>query len=176
MDIKKWMRKTSEDFYSINAVAAWIGCIIITAIILLVFVDVCGRYLLNKPLQGSYELVEQAMCVLAGFAIMYTAAKGGHVAIDVIRFSRRTQGIMQRVFSLLGSGISVALAYRVCLCAVDQVKKGETTDVLRVPLAPFTFMLAVPLFLCGLTLLIQTFHAEASEETKEGKERGINEP
>ncbi len=176
MDIKKWMRKAPGSFYSMKVFTAWIGIILITAIILLVFVDVCGRYFLNKPLHGSYELVEQGMCVLAGFAIMFTAAKGGHVAIDVIPFSRRTQGIMQRVFSLLGSGISVALAYRVCLVAVDQVKRQATSDDLRMALAPFTFMLAVPLFLCGLTLLIQAFHPEASEESKEGKEPGINEP
>ncbi|NTV06929.1 MAG: hypothetical protein HGA59_10595 [Chlorobiaceae bacterium] len=57
MDIKNWTGKTSKGFYSITEVAAWIGYITTAGIVLIVLVDVCGRYLLNKPLIGSYELV-----------------------------------------------------------------------------------------------------------------------
>ncbi len=172
MDIKNWTRKTSKGFYSITEVAAWIGCIATSGIVLIVFVDVCGRYFLNKPLPGAYELVELGMTILAGFAIMYAAVKRGHVAIDLIasRFSRRTQVIMQSIFSLLGFGTSVLLAYRVCLFAVGELKTRRTVSVLEIGTAGFTFIFAVGLFLCGLTLLIQTFHPVVSDETVEVKE------
>lgn len=172
MNIENWTRKTSKGFYSITEVGAWIGAIVTAGITLLVFVDVCGRYFLRKPVPGSYELVEQGMVVLGGFAIMYAALKGGHVAIDLIfsRFSRRTQMIMQSIFSFIGFGTSVVMAYQVYLLGLYRLERGQTTVSLGIIKAPFMFILAAALFLCGLTLLIQTFRPVASDETMEVKE------
>lgn len=172
MDIKNWTRKTSKGFDSITEVVAWIGCIVTAGIVLIVFVDVCGRYFLNTPLRGAYELVEQSMGVLAGSAIMYAAVKRGHVALDLIvsRFSRRTWAMMQSIFSLLGFGTSVVLAYQVYLLALAELKHTVTTSILCISTAPFTFILAVAVFLSSLILLIQSFHPVASEETMEGGE------
>ncbi len=172
MDIKNWTRKTSKGFYSITEVAAWTAYIAAVGIVLFVFVDVCGRYFLNKPLRGSNELVEQSMAILGGFAIMYAAVKRGHVAIDLIasRFSRRTRVIMQSIFLFVGFGTSVVLAYQVYLRALWRLQFSEVTQVLRIGTAAFAFILAVALFLCGLTLLIQAFHPWVSEETMEKKE------
>ncbi len=166
MDIGNWMRKTSKGFYSMTNVAVWIGCVALTAIILIVFVDVLGRYFLNKPLPGSYELVEQLMGVLAGFAIMYAAVKRGHVALDLIvsRFSRRTQAIMGSIFSLLGFGTWAVLAYKVYQHALKALETGITTDVLPIKLRQILLTLAVGTFLCSLILLIQAFRPEFPEE------------
>ncbi len=172
MDIKHWTRKTSRGFYSITEVAAWMGCVAIAGIVLLVFADVCGRYFLNRPVLGSYELVEQTMAIVGGSAIMYAAVKRGHVAIDLLtaRFPRHTQAIMQSIYSLLGFGAWAALDYVVYMRMLAALESSETVSVLLIKTAPFLLILAVAVFLCSLTLLIQAFHPVASEETMEGKE------
>jgi TRAP-type C4-dicarboxylate transport system permease small subunit len=179
MNIKNRMWTVFKGFYRVTEVGAWVGYITIACIALIVFVDVCGRYLLNKPLLGSYSLVEGAMVILGGAAIMYTTVERGHVAIDVLaaKFPERTQMIMQRIFSLLGFGVWGMVVYGVYLYALSLVKSAETMMSLpQVSWAPFVFILAAGLFLCSLTLLIQTFHPKVPEETMGKKEEMVNEP
>ena len=178
MSMKNWMKTVLKGFYRITEVGAWIGYITIAFITLIVFVDVCGRYLLNKPLVGTNDLVEAAMVILGGLAIMYTAAERGHIAIDLLsaKFTARTQKIMQRIFSLLGFGAWSTVAYGVYLIALSVMKSSQTMLSLEVSLAPFEFILAAGLFLCSLTLLIQTFHPKVPEETMGKEEEIVNEP
>jgi len=100
MDIGNWIRTVFRGFYSVSTVvAAWIGHILVVVITLIVFVNVCGRYLLKSPLTGTYEIVEEAMVILGGLAIMYATVKKGHVAVDMLaaKFSGRAQIIMQSI-------------------------------------------------------------------------------
>jgi len=180
MSIKNWMWTVFKGFYRVTKLGAWVGYITIACITLIVFVDVCGRYLLNKPLLGSYALVEGAMVILGGAAIMYAAVERGHVAIDILaaKFPEFTQKMaMQRIFSLLGFGVWGMVVYGVYLYALSLVKSAETMMSLpQVRWAPFVFILAAGLFLCSLTLLIQTFHPKVPEETMGKKEEMVNEP
>jgi len=170
--------RTWTVFKAITEVGAWIGYITIAFITLIVFVDVCGRYLLNKPLVGTNDLVEGAMVILGGFAIMYTAVERGHMAVDIIsaKFTARTQIIMQRIFSLLGFVAWSVVAYGVYLMALAMKKSSETMLSLELSVAPFMFTLAAGLFLCSLTLLIQIFRPKVPEETMGKEEETVNEP
>ncbi len=160
-------RTVLKGFNSATEALFWLGCVALVGIVLLVFADICGRYFLTMPVQGSIELVEQAMAIVGGSAIMYAAVKRGHVAVDVLlaRFSRHTQMIMQRIFSLLGFGTWALLAYRVYMDTLEVIKISQTTDVLHISIAPFMLILMLAVFLSSLALLIQTFHPVASEET-----------
>jgi TRAP-type C4-dicarboxylate transport system permease small subunit len=142
---------------------------------LIVFVNVCGRYLLKIPLPGTYEIVEETMVILGGLTIMYCTVKRGHVAIDILaaKFSKRIQIIMQTVFSLLGFGIWGAVAYGVYLHALSVMKLSRSlASFPQVRVAPFLFVLAAGLFLCSLTFLIQAFHPKGAEGNH--GEQGVN--
>lgn len=166
-------------FYSAMGVLVWIGYIGLAAIVLVVFVDVCGRYLLNKPLTGAYELVELSMTLFGGFAILYTTVKREHVGVDflVVRFPRRTRTALQRIGSLVGLGAWAVLTYWAYLRAMELFRSpyGEITSSLHIPIAPFMLILAVATFLGCLALLIQFFHPFVSEETQEKRKKGPDE-
>ena len=170
MRILNWTRKISRGLYLVNEFGSWIGYVALAGIVLIVFADVFGRYFLNRPLLGSNELVNEGMCILAGFAIMYTTLKRGHVSLDLIlnRFPKSAQMIMQRIFSLIGFGVAGSLAYGVYLLAMRYMKRGATTEILGISTIPFTLLFAAALFLSSLTLLLQTFQTRASDETSEG--------
>jgi TRAP-type C4-dicarboxylate transport system permease small subunit len=160
IDMVNLIRKTSKVVYSVSEVFAWVGYIAIIVIILMVFIDVCGRYFFNSPLRGCFELVEQIMICLGGFAIMYAAVKKGHVAVEVIliRFSKRIQAVLNSVFSLVGFGTSIIMAYYVCQYGLRQLKPyAQTTDILGVYTSPFHFSLAAAMGLCSLVFLVQVF-------------------
>ena len=166
MNIKNWTRTVFKGLYSVSVgVAAWIGHIVVGVITLLVFLNVFGRYLLSSPIPGTYELVEEAMVILGGLAIMYCTVKRGHVAVDILsaKFSGRIQIIMQTIFSLLGFGIWGVVAYGVYLHALSVTKSSRTMSSLpQVSVGPFLLILAAGLFLCSLTFLIQAFHAKGA--------------
>lgn len=170
-------RKIYKPIRVIDETVAWIGYVSLVGIIVIVLVDVSGRYVFNMPLRGSVELVQQSMGAFAGFAIMYAALKKGHVALDLIlrRFSRRTQRTIQSIFSVLGFLTCAALTYQVF--AYKVVTALEITDTTAGPLyirtAPVLLMLALAMLLCSLTLLLQAFHPEALN--KAGEEKGVSE-
>ncbi len=176
MNILKWMQTAIKGLYSVSiGVGAWIGHILVAVITLLVFVNVCGRYLLRSPITGTYEIVEETMVILGGLAIMYCTVKRGHVAVDILaaKFSGRVQTIMQIVFSLLGFGIWGGVACGVYLHALSVMRSSRAMASLpQVTLAPFVFILAAGLFLCSLTFLIQAFHPEGAGGNH--GEQGVN--
>ena len=172
MKMGNWTRRASKGLQAITDSLVLIAAIALAGIILIVVVDVSGRYLLNKALLGSDELVEQGMGILAGLAIMYAAAKNQHVSIDLIvgRFPARVQLIMQCIFSLLGSATSFLLSYRVWHYALYELKLGSRTITFEILKAPISFVIAIAFFLTGLIFLVEAFHLSAPGETSEVKE------
>lgn len=166
------MRTVLKGFNSATEALVRIGYVALAGTILLVSVDVFGRYLLNRPVRGSIEIVEQTMAIVGGCAIMYATVKRGHVAINILsaRFSRRTQIIMQVIFSLLGFAAWAVLAYRIYMDSLQVLKFSQSTIVLGINMAPFLLALALCAFLSSLMYFIHAFHPVVSDETMGEKE------
>ena len=169
IDHKRWL--LGKAIALITWVSVWIGVVALAAIVLIVFVDVCGRYLFNQPTPVAYDLVEQSLVILAGFSITLASLKRIHPSIHLVtnRFPRIVRTVMDKSYSLLGFVITMAMTYALWRIALNFLKKKTTLMILQVNPAPFIFLLAVGLFLCGLTCLIQTFlpsDEDAAEEER----------
>jgi TRAP-type transport system small permease protein len=170
MVIKTWIRRTFKVYYSITEGAAWIGYLATSAMVIIVLIDVIGRYFFKAPLRGSLELVEQIMILSGGFALMYATVKQGHVFVDIIinRFSKRLQTALFCINSIIGFGICIIAAYNIYLYALRQLKPyPQTTDILKFPTTPFQISLAIAMLLCGLAYLVQTFDFWVKKTDKE---------
>ncbi len=159
-NMKKRLLKTIQGFYRFTDGILWLAYVMLTVNLLVVFVDVFGRYFINRPLPGSYELVEQTIIIVNGVAIMYAAIRKGHVVVDLLfaRFSARARQIMEKVFSSLGFVIWGVFAYEVCLEAADALKTMQTTLTLNIILSPFLIILAATILLASLASLIDIFY------------------
>jgi TRAP-type transport system small permease protein len=165
-----FIRKAHKGIYSASEVFAWAGYAAIVFMIVVVFLDVGGRYLFKMPLRGAYELVEQSMVFLGGFAIMYCAVKKGHVLIDILinKFSKRVQTIIHAVLSGVGFLTSLMIAWNVFAYAIRQLSPyPEITAVLGLSTAPFQFSLALAMILCSLVFLVQIFDYWAKDSKEE---------
>jgi TRAP-type C4-dicarboxylate transport system permease small subunit len=149
--------------------SVWISFVPMWAIVLIVFVDVCGRYLWNKPMMAAYDLVEQSLVVLAGFSIALATIDGIHPAIDLIakRFPRMVRTAMDKTYSLLGFVVCMVLTYALWNTALGELKMKTTLVILKVSPAPFIFSLAIGICLCGLASLIQAFLPSEGHPEKE---------
>jgi TRAP-type C4-dicarboxylate transport system permease small subunit len=176
LDIGNRIRKISKAYSSITEGAAWVGYVTTIAMVVIVLIDVTGRYFFNTPLRGSFELVEQFMVLSGGFMLMYCTVKRGHVIIDIItsRFPKRIQEIIHCIVSFIGFGTSIIIAYNIFLYALRQLMPyPQTTDTLKLITAPFQFSLVLAMLLCGIAFLLQTFDFLIKESDTEKGEGNI---
>ena len=161
---------------SVNAlikVLKGIAFVTLAGMVLVTTANVFGRYIFRKPILGEYDMVELGMAILGGIAMFLAAIQRHHVSVDVlvVRFSRRVRLMLGSAACLLGFVTWALLAYRAFLDGLSNLENGSRTATLFVLQAPFEIVLAIGIFLLCLTLLVQAFRPEGSEEKEAGGPR-----
>lgn len=114
-----------------------LSAVLIVGLILVTVTDVVGRYLLNAPLVGAFELTQILLGALVFTALPLTTANGAHVEVDLLTHVLsnrlvRSFGIFAGIVSAL---VLVAFAWRLGIVTADQIEIGARTNALGVPLA-----------------------------------------
>lgn len=136
---------------------AVIAALLITALIAVTCIDVIGRYLMNQPFGGAYELTQILLAALVFIALPLTTADGSHVEVDLALhlFSKQAQALMGR---LAGWVSAVALAYfgwRLVIIGLDQWHEGTRSSSLMLPMAPLAFLAAVSCAASAIILILR---------------------
>jgi len=175
MEIVSFPWKVVRGFYSSTKILNWVEYVSLAGLVLITFVDVTGRYLMNSPLLGCLEISEVTMGVFGAFAIVYTTTQRGHISVDLFlaRFSSRNQRIIDSAGSLLGFAAWGLIAYEVYLLGKRTLEAGDRTGLLGIPLSPFQFVFALGLCLYSLILLIQALDPSISDSRKKEEGPGI---
>jgi TRAP-type C4-dicarboxylate transport system permease small subunit len=162
-------RAVSWGFSSGKRALEWFVYFLLAGMMLATGIDVIGRYFFNKPLLGTFEMVQMFMAILGGFAIWYAATTRAHINVDLFfeRFSKRTQVVLSVVSSILGCGTWGAVAYQLCKNGERMISSGQYSSTLHIPEAPFPFMFALGLLLYCITELIYAFRLLIPKKRKE---------
>jgi len=125
------------------------------AMMLLVFVDVLGRYLLAAPLPGAFELTELAMGTLIFAALPLATIRQQHVTIGLLDglFRGAARRVRRILLDLVGAAALIGLARVLWAEGRKLAQWGDYTAYLHVPLAPVVLFMAVMSGLAGLILL-----------------------
>jgi TRAP-type C4-dicarboxylate transport system permease small subunit len=117
--------------------------------------DIVSRYLLNWPLRGALEITELLLLTLIFAGLPLASRAGEHVTLDFIDMllGRKAQAFLQRTVDLVCGVVVLALAWRVWVKAGKIAAYADTTDVLRVPVAPFVYFMTVMVALTGIVHL-----------------------
>lgn len=114
----------------IEIVMLAVTCVLVVVIMVMVSTDAVSRYVLNKPLQFTYDLVTMYFLPGAMFAALsFTLRRGGHISVDLFS-SALPRGIARLTMGLsfLVSAVFVAIiVYRVALQAKESWRLGEAT-------------------------------------------------
>jgi TRAP-type C4-dicarboxylate transport system permease small subunit len=125
----------------------------------LTFFDVVGRYLLNKPIRGAFEVTELALLVLIFAGLPLVSHADEHVTMDFI--DRVLPGRMRRAWIRAMHAICAAimffLAWQVWIKANRIAGYGDTTDVLRITIGPFVYFMALMIGLTGVVHVFKMF-------------------
>ena len=122
----------------------------------LTFFDVVGRYLLNKPIRGAFEITELGLVVLIFAGLPLVSHADEHVTMDFIDriLPDRIARFWVRAMHAICAAIMFFLAWQVWIKANRIAGYGDTTDVLRITIGPFVYFMAL---MIGLTGVVHIF-------------------
>ena len=131
-------------------------------------VDVAGRYLFNMPLAGGFELTELMLAALIYCGLPLVSKRREHIVIDTFdplmskRVKRGLDVFADIVCSLTLAGIGFLIFRR----AVRVAEYGDTTSVLRLPLAPLAYAMGTMIVVAALIHLWLIFVPHAADDGK----------
>jgi TRAP-type transport system small permease protein len=118
---------------------------VLAVLVVLTFADVGGRYLLNKPIYGAYELIEILMGALIFTALPVVTFDDRHITIDLLDSVTPRWVVPWRDF-LINALSAIALtiiAWQLYVLGADKASYNDVTSFLRIPQAPVMYGMAI---------------------------------
>lgn len=134
-----------------------LAAVVIFVLVLLTCADVFGRYVLNSPIPGTSEMVEQLMGLLIFLALPAVTLRRSHITIDLLDSvtPKAVVRIRDTVIHLICAAFLGAAAYRLWGVAATKIQYGDITEFLHIPLYPIAYLMcAMTATTCVLLVLI----------------------
>lgn len=124
-----------------------IAAAVLFAMMMLTAVDVVGRYVLNRPVPGAFEVTEMMLAALIYCGLPLVSQRREHIVIDTFDYlmSRGVKRALDMAAEVLCSATLFGLAWLVFRRAGRVAEYGDTTNVLKLPLAPLAYLMAAML-------------------------------
>lgn len=132
-----------------------LGMSLVVGLMLLTVAHVVGRYVFSFPMLGVVEVSGLIVVTLVFMSGPYDFMIDRHIAVDVIvrRLSPRVKAGF-RIGTYLLSLLVVTLAFIWTFKQGYKVSgSGATTDILRIPLHPFYFVVGFGWLLCAVAIV-----------------------
>jgi TRAP-type C4-dicarboxylate transport system permease small subunit len=148
----------------------YVAATVMFCLMALTCVDVFGRYLLNSPIWGGFELTEMLLAVLIFAGLPLVSLRNDHVTVDL--FDPVTPDWLFRIQHVVACAIGFAcmgyLAWRLWLRAEHMLRAGETTAQLKIKLGYLTFSMSVLMAFAAIALLVLAFRRPQRHFVEEG--------
>ncbi|MEQ1804745.1 MAG: TRAP transporter small permease [Burkholderiaceae bacterium] len=141
---------------------------VLFAMMLVTTVDVIGRYLFNKPLAGGFELTEMMLAALIYCGLPLVSKRREHIVIDT--FDAFMSPAVKRFFDVAADIVCFltlsGIGYLIFRRAVRVAEYGDTTSVLKLPLAPLAYAMGTMIVIAALIHLVLIFVPHRADEGK----------
>ncbi|MBL4597809.1 MAG: TRAP transporter small permease [Rhizobiaceae bacterium] len=136
------MYKLSEKF---SKWAAAVASASLVFVMVVTFIDVVGRYVFNTPLTYSVELTKLAMGLVILLGLGLTTFYREHISVDLIPplLPKSAQSFLRRVSAFTGVVFLGMIAWNFWGKVVAQQSDGLVTQILAMPVYPFTLVMAI---------------------------------
>src|SRR5215470_12115069 len=117
--------------------------------------DVIGRYILNAPIRGAFEVTELLLLALIFAGLPLASLADEHVTLDFVDMILGAGGrlLLRRLVDLICGLLILGLAWRTWIKAGKIEGYGDTTEVLRIPVGPFVYFMAIMVAVTGIVHL-----------------------
>lgn len=134
------------------------GWSVIVAMLVMV-IDVIGRYVFNNPLLGSVELNRILLVAIVFLGVSYAQLSKAHVRVDLVlsRTSSRLRLILEACALLIALVLFALMLYAAIPVAYNSIIIREyETGVIPFPMWPARVILTIGLFIFVLQLVADT--------------------
>lgn len=129
-----------------------------------VFVDVVGRNLFNRPLPWGTELLEVVVAVMVFAIYPVLALRGNHITVDLITVRPALHRVQRALAGAVGALLFFVIAYCTGRQAIRSAGYGDASPLLQIPTAWVLWgmtAMAVVTALCFLVSLSRVLRSEA---------------
>ena len=144
------------------------ACVLLCAIlsgasVVLMMLTTCSDVALRffgRPIQGSYDVVSILGALAISFALPYTTAVKGHVAVEFFfhRLSGRWRVVVDSVIRLLVLVLFGLLAFGNLHYGLRLADSGQVTPTLQLPMFWIPFVLSLSCVLVALVVMHNLLH------------------
>lgn len=134
--------------------------ILLMLMMVLTFTDVIGRYFLNNPVTGSYELTEVLLALMVFSALPLATLENEHITVSLFEgyFKGALKKLKDLVTGIIMTGVLGVITWRLSIQAQDLMSYGDASMYLRIPYAWLAYFMTTmaaisTLFSFFLTLL-----------------------
>ena len=141
------------------------GAVLLILMMGLTFADVIGRYFLNSPIDGAFEVTELMLAILLYCGLPLISLRDGHVTVDL--FENAMSMTFKRVRDVI---VYLAMAASLVFLAFQLWEKAgqsswETTAILLIPLAPLMRFMAISCLVSAVLTLVPLFRSRNETDT-----------
>ena len=147
---------------------AFLAGLLLVGAVLIVSLEICMRYFVQRPQVWTVEVCEYILFALAFLGAPWLLKKGGHVSVDILaeRMTPRVRGYLGFFSSLTGIVISGIIAWFSAVTAWDCYVNGVVvTKTLTIPKHYFLWLITL-----GYLLLLMEFARQCRQQLKRIKE------
>jgi TRAP-type C4-dicarboxylate transport system permease small subunit len=135
---------------------------------LITAVDVVGRYVFNKPLNGGFEITEMLLAALIYCGLPLVSQRREHIVIDT--FDPLMSAAVKRALDMLAEIVCSltlgGIGYLIFRRAARVAEYGDTTNVLKLPLAPVAYVMGTMIIVACLIHLSLIFVPHGEDDGK----------
>ena len=126
----------------INRFLTHVGSIALGLLMILTVADVCGRYFLNYPVSGTFELTEMLMVPIVFLALGLAQHDNEHISLDLAytHFPARVKAATNILVEIVNLAVIGAVTWQLYEYFVRMSEGNYTTAVLQVPIYPFVIL------------------------------------
>lgn len=145
-----------------------IGASILALMMFLTVIDVLGRYIINRPIAGAFELVEFMMAIFVPFAFVYCQKEKSHISVDLVtdRLPKKVQSFLDTITTLLAIVFYALIAWQSFYNIIEEFESKMTSAVLLIPNYPFMIPSAICFVVLVLLLLLHLLKAVSTFSRK----------
>lgn len=148
----RWLNVRLPQF--LRDIAAFV---LLPLIVVVIAVDVVGRYFFSHPYQWSQEVATLALLLLFVAAIPFTTAADGHVRTETLyeKYSPRLRAVTDAVSALCGAVFMGVIAYWQFHELPGLRARGEGAEFIDIPYWPVSLFVALCMLFGVVQLLLR---------------------
>ncbi len=167
------MKKLAAGLHKVSNVCVWISGVMLFGIAAFIFIDVICRYIFNRPITGSQEIIELVIVLVLYFGLPYSTYCRSHVRVDALitHFPYKARMITLGIMTLLCMLVSGPIAVQLYRQGFNVLARGASTAILKIKHWPFYFLasfgnllLTFEFLADGVSLIAKAGHPEQDPE------------